>query len=84
MTLSVRWKKCKIVRLKMSMTVCQKIESPGVLIAITRQAIFCAEKMQDFQNPYSDWRAAYLKVQTNGLAKYYNISRRGGAGGMSP
>ena len=52
------------------------------MIAITRLAIFCAEKMQDFQNQRSDWRAAFLKVRTNGLAKYYNISRRGGAGGQ--
>ena len=27
------------------------------MIAITRLAILCAEKMQDFRNPRSDWRA---------------------------
>ena len=51
------------------------------MIAITRLAVFCAEKMQDFQNLHSDWRAVLLQVRTNGLAKYYNISRRGGGQG---
>ena len=50
------------------------------MIAITRLAIFCAEKMQDFQNQHRDWRAVLLQVRTNGLAKYYNISRPGGGG----
>ena len=26
------------------------------------------------------WRAVLLQVRTNGLAKYYNISRQGGRG----
>ena len=50
------------------------------MIAITRLVIFCAEKIQDFQNPHRDWRAVLLQVRTNGLAKYYNISRQGGRG----
>ena len=49
-----------------------------------RLAIFCAEKMQDFQNPHRDWRAVLLQVRTNGLAKYYNISRPGGGQGELP
>ena len=37
------------------------------MIAITRLAIFCTEKMQDFQNPHSDWRARNFSksVQTD-------------------
>jgi len=31
--------------------------------------IYCAEKMQDFQNQHRDWRAVLLQVRTNGLAK---------------
>ena len=56
------------------MTVFQRISRR----AITRLEIFCAEKMQDFQNQHRDWRAVLLQVRTNGLAKYYNISRPGG------
>ena len=52
------------------------------MIEITRLAVFCAEKMQDFQNLHRDWRAVLLQVRTNGLAKYYNISRRGGGQGI--
>ena len=50
------------LRLKLSMTVWQKNRQ-------ARLAILCAEKMQDFRNPRSDWRVAFLKVRTNGLAK---------------
>jgi hypothetical protein len=35
---------------------------------ITRLEIL-RTKMQNFQNPHKDWRAAFLKVRTNGLAK---------------
>ena len=30
---------------------------------------FLHAKMQNFQNPHKDWRTAFLKVRTNGLAK---------------
>ena len=50
------------------------------MIAITRLAIFCAEKCKTSETHTGtgaqQWRAALLKVQTNGLAKKYNISRQ--------
>ena len=43
------------------------------MIAITRLAIFCEEKCKTYETRTEtgaqQWRAALLKVQTNGLAK---------------
>ena len=41
------------------------------MIAITRLAIFCAEKMQDFQNPRSDWRVIVHRI----MVMHHNGSR---------
>jgi hypothetical protein len=50
-----------------------KKASPDVLIAITRLAVFCAGQCKTSETRTEtgaqQWRAAFLKVQTNGLAK---------------
>ena len=56
------------------------------MIAITRLAVFCAEKMQDFQNPHSDWRARNFSksVQTDWQSCKIIVGQQegGGQGGI--
>ena len=52
------------------------------MIAITRLAIFCAEKMQDFRNPRSDWRARHFSksVQTDWQSYKIIVGQQEGGG----
>ena len=56
------------------------------MIAITRLAILCAEKMQDFRNPRSDWRAQRFSksVQTDWQSCKIIVGQQegGGQGGI--
>ena len=52
------------------------------MIAITRLAILCAEKMQDFRNPRSDWRAQRFSksVQTDWQSCKIIVGQQEGGG----
>ena len=56
------------------------------MIAITRLAIFCAEKMQDFRNPRSDWRARrfskYVQMDWQSCKIIVGQQEGGGQGGI--
>ena len=58
------------------------------MIAITRLAILCAEKMQDFRNQRSDWRAQRFSksVQTDWQSCKIIVGQQegGGLGELSP